>query len=154
MSWQRPNIGSRVTREGHARFWERPEVRFLRATRQPFIPLIVRRRADRSLHALVAKRAEILFSGSLRPRSGSNSSVPSWFISTRCSACSVPTSRPKDSRFDIAAQPNLRFRARRTDETDLRWFRERGMVTSFEVAVDAMRDKGLDPDNDKPTRTE
>jgi hypothetical protein len=34
MSWQRPNIGSRVTREGHARFWERPEVQFLRATRQ------------------------------------------------------------------------------------------------------------------------
>src|SRR5262249_55678141 len=34
MSWQRPNIGSRVTREGHARFWERPEVKFLRATQQ------------------------------------------------------------------------------------------------------------------------
>jgi hypothetical protein len=34
VSWQRPNIGSRVTREGHARFWERPEVKFLRATRQ------------------------------------------------------------------------------------------------------------------------
>jgi len=33
MSWQWPNIGSRVTREGHARFWERPKVRFLRATR-------------------------------------------------------------------------------------------------------------------------
>src|SRR5215472_13803074 len=33
MPWQRPNIGSRVTREGHARFWERPEVKFLRATR-------------------------------------------------------------------------------------------------------------------------
>ena len=32
--WQRPNIGSRVTREGHARFWERPEVKFLGATRQ------------------------------------------------------------------------------------------------------------------------
>jgi hypothetical protein len=31
---QRPNIGSRVTREGHARFWERPEVQFLRATRR------------------------------------------------------------------------------------------------------------------------
>jgi hypothetical protein len=30
---QRSNIGSRVTREGHARFWERPEVQFLRATR-------------------------------------------------------------------------------------------------------------------------
>jgi hypothetical protein len=34
MSWQRLNIGSRVTREGHARFWERPEVKFLGATRQ------------------------------------------------------------------------------------------------------------------------
>src|SRR5262249_36548617 len=34
MSWQRPNIGSRVTREGHARFWERLEVKFLRATQQ------------------------------------------------------------------------------------------------------------------------
>src|SRR4029077_6161349 len=33
VSWQRPNIGSRVTREGHARFWERPEVKFLPATR-------------------------------------------------------------------------------------------------------------------------
>ena len=33
MSWQRPNIGSRVIREGHARFWERAEVKFLRATR-------------------------------------------------------------------------------------------------------------------------
>jgi site-specific DNA recombinase len=33
MSWQRPNIGSRVTREGHARFWERPGAKFLRATR-------------------------------------------------------------------------------------------------------------------------
>jgi hypothetical protein len=33
MSWQRSNIGSRVTREGHARFWERPGVKFLRATR-------------------------------------------------------------------------------------------------------------------------
>ena len=27
MPWQRPNIGSRVTREGHARFWGRPEVK-------------------------------------------------------------------------------------------------------------------------------
>ena len=29
-----PNIGSRVSREVHARFWERAEVKFLRATRQ------------------------------------------------------------------------------------------------------------------------
>src|SRR6201993_1100276 len=34
MSWQWLNIGSRVTRDGHARFWERPAVKFLRATRQ------------------------------------------------------------------------------------------------------------------------
>ena len=34
MSWKRPDIGSRVTREGHARFWERPEVKLLRAPRQ------------------------------------------------------------------------------------------------------------------------
>lgn len=34
MSWQRPNIGSRVTREGHARFWERPGVKLPRATRR------------------------------------------------------------------------------------------------------------------------
>src|SRR5215470_19894689 len=36
---QRSNIGSRVTREGHARFWERPEVKFLRATRQA-VPMV------------------------------------------------------------------------------------------------------------------
>ena len=34
MPWKRPDIGSRVTREGHARFWERLEVKVLRATRQ------------------------------------------------------------------------------------------------------------------------
>jgi len=33
MAGQQPNIGSRVNREVHARFWERPEVKFLRATR-------------------------------------------------------------------------------------------------------------------------
>jgi hypothetical protein len=38
MSWKRPNIGSRVNREVHARFWERPGVRFLRATRQILTP--------------------------------------------------------------------------------------------------------------------
>jgi hypothetical protein len=29
-----------------------------------------------------------------------------------------------------------------------------GTVSSFEIAADAMRDKGLDPENDKPTRTD
>jgi hypothetical protein len=33
MTGKRPNIGSRVNREVHARFWERSEVKFLRATR-------------------------------------------------------------------------------------------------------------------------
>src|SRR6516164_4267917 len=32
-----PNIGSRMTREGHVRFWERVGVRSPRATRQVFI---------------------------------------------------------------------------------------------------------------------
>ena len=32
--------------------------------------------------------------------------------------------------------------------------RERDTVTSFEIAALAMRDKGLDPENDKPTRTD
>jgi hypothetical protein len=33
LACQRSNIGSRVNREVHARFWERPGMRFLRATR-------------------------------------------------------------------------------------------------------------------------
>ena len=32
--WQRPNIGSRMNREVHVRFWERAEVQSLRATRR------------------------------------------------------------------------------------------------------------------------
>src|SRR5262245_43274750 len=40
MSWQLPNIGSRVNREVHARFCARPEVKFIMATRQtPFLSL-------------------------------------------------------------------------------------------------------------------
>jgi hypothetical protein len=34
MSWQWPNNGSRMNREVHVRFWESPEVKLLRATRQ------------------------------------------------------------------------------------------------------------------------
>ncbi len=34
MSWKWPNIGSRMSREVHVRFWESAEVRSLRATRQ------------------------------------------------------------------------------------------------------------------------
>jgi hypothetical protein len=34
MPWQRPNIGSRMNREVHVRFWERPRVKVPRATRQ------------------------------------------------------------------------------------------------------------------------
>ncbi len=34
MAWQRLNIGSRVKREFHARFWEHAEVKSLRVTRQ------------------------------------------------------------------------------------------------------------------------
>src|SRR5712671_5345324 len=34
MPWKRPNNGSRMNREVHVRFWESPEVKVLRATRQ------------------------------------------------------------------------------------------------------------------------
>ena len=54
MSWQRPNIGSRVNREVHARFWERPEVKFLRATRQQRmlrgVPAYITTKLERNFH--------------------------------------------------------------------------------------------------------
>jgi Group II intron, maturase-specific domain len=34
LSWKWPNNGSRMNREVHVRFWESPEVKVLRATRQ------------------------------------------------------------------------------------------------------------------------
>src|SRR5215471_17675591 len=52
---QRPNIGSRVTREGHARFWERPEVKFLRATRQ----FVTCRSATSALCGRTASKADL-----------------------------------------------------------------------------------------------
>jgi hypothetical protein len=47
MSWQRQNIGSRVNREVHARFWERLGVKLLRATRQ------FARRAEADDHVVI-----------------------------------------------------------------------------------------------------
>ena len=41
MSWQRPDNGSRMNREVHVRFWERAEVKFLRATRQNENPALI-----------------------------------------------------------------------------------------------------------------
>src|SRR5229473_6419564 len=38
MSWKWPNNGSRMNREVHVRFWESPEVKVLRATRQNLPP--------------------------------------------------------------------------------------------------------------------
>ena len=68
MSWQRPNIGSRVNREVHARFWERPEVKSLRATRhsRPAIagfarpPLLLRPRSGHSASARVMSTRPIV----------------------------------------------------------------------------------------------
>jgi hypothetical protein len=42
MPWQRPNIGSRMNREVHVRFWERPRVKLPRATRQTLPKWLVR----------------------------------------------------------------------------------------------------------------
>ena len=48
MSWQRPNIGSRVNQEVHAQFWERPGVKLFRATRhkQSFHEILAMIRKD------------------------------------------------------------------------------------------------------------
>jgi hypothetical protein len=47
------------------------------------------------------------------------------------------------------------LRARRADEADLDdAMRTSGAIASLDVAVAAMRDKGLDPDNDPVTRTD
>src|SRR5712692_9256954 len=42
MSWKRPSNGSRMNREVHVRFWESPEEKVLRATRQNPSPNVVR----------------------------------------------------------------------------------------------------------------
>ena len=58
MLWRRLNIGSRVNREVHARFWERAEAKFLRATRQK-LP----RRSQNDVSALPPKAPRMLLNG-------------------------------------------------------------------------------------------
>ena len=60
---QRSNIGSRMNREIHVRFWERAEVKFLRATRhfRRLVALVeesgLRPIADVSLRCVALRRA-------------------------------------------------------------------------------------------------
>ena len=65
---QRPNIRSRVTREGHARFWERPEVKFLRATRRfDTFPWLAARSPAYGLAQVPPANLDILILGQLAP---------------------------------------------------------------------------------------
>ena len=109
---------------------------------------MTRRRPRRNGERLVAKRAEILFEiGELEKQSRA---APHRACSSRRRAAHVPprlqgrrASRPPSPPDEIAL-----LRARRVDEAHLDAMRERGTVTSLEIATAAMRDKGLDPDTD------
>src|SRR5438874_12411769 len=88
-------------------------------------------------------------------RSELSSSVPSWCISTPCSAWFRPDfkteglpvrhRRPTKSPYFAHGELTKRiYDAMRTSDT----------VASVDIAVAAMREKGLDPDNDPVTRTD
>jgi hypothetical protein len=106
------------------------------------------------MNALVAKRAEIVFEiteaekriDQLRAELVHLDAVLRMFRPDfKTEGLPIRHRRPTKSPYFAHGEPTKRiFDA----------FRERGTVTSFEVAADAMREKGLDPDNDKPTRTD
>src|SRR5262249_34337432 len=68
MSWKRPNIGSRMSREVHVRFWERLEVKFLRATRHP------------KFHRCLSRSSTIAASWALRSMGQWESPLPVYLI--------------------------------------------------------------------------
>jgi hypothetical protein len=81
MSWQRPNIWSRVTREYHARFWERPGVKFFRATR------LSPKCRDVLLYSGGA-RARSLFADGIRVLRHAPGGTPTYFLKLRLKAAS------------------------------------------------------------------
>jgi hypothetical protein len=67
----------------------------------------------------------------------------------------LQASKPKRSRCGIAGRPNRRISG--IGELTQRIYdalRQHGTIGSAAVAVQAMRDKGLDPDHDRVTRTD
>ena len=120
---------------------------------------IGRNRHDRSeghvvtANALVAKRAEILFEiGELEKQA--DRFAPSSSTWTRFSACSAQTLRPKDSIRHRRPTKSPYFAHGELTKRIFDAMRERGTVTSQEIAAAAMRDKGLDPDADRATRAD
>ena len=88
------NIGSRVTREGHARFWERPEVKFLRATRRTSCS---GPRAGRS-------------GGATSPSTGASGIDQTWPLSRRSSRAwrsAVGSGRSPSRRLSRAVIPRI-----------------------------------------------
>jgi hypothetical protein len=107
-----------------------------------------------TMNALVAKRAEILFEiteaekriEQLRTELVHLDAVLRMFRPDfKAEGLPVRHRRPTKSPYFAHGEMTKRiYDAMRINET----------VNSFEIAATAMRDKGLDPDNDKPTRTD
>jgi hypothetical protein len=107
-----------------------------------------------TMNALVAKRAEILFEISeaekriaqLQTELVQLDAVLRMFRPEfKAEGFPVRHRRPTKSPYFTHGELTKRI---------LDALRVSGTVTSFEVAAQAMRDKGPDPENDKPTRTD
>jgi len=107
-----------------------------------------------TMNALVAKRAEILFEiGEAEKRIAQlqtelvhlDAVLRMFRPDFQAEGLPVRHRRPTKSPYFTHGELTQRiFDAMRVS----------GTVTSFEVAAQAMRDKSLDPENDKPTRTD
>ena len=103
--WQRPNIGSRVNQEVHARFWERAEVKFLRATRHVWTVPAVQEESDyqRSVRVRSCIRPRMMVSPSSadlgRPRSKAGlSSLQAFPAKPHIRRELIPTTVPHPGR--------------------------------------------------------
>jgi hypothetical protein len=107
-----------------------------------------------TMNALVAKRAEILFEigqaekriAQLQTQLVHLDAVLRMFRPA-FKAAGLPVRHRRPTKSPYFAHGELTQRI-------LDALRAGGTVMSFDVAAQAMRDKGLDPDNDKPTRTD
>ncbi len=107
-----------------------------------------------TMNALVAKRAEILFEiGEAEKRIAQlqtelvhlDAVLRMFRPEFKTEGLPVRHRRPTKSPYFMHGELTQRiFDAMRIS----------GTVTSFEIAAQAMRDKGLDPENDKPTRAD
>ena len=104
-------------------------------------------------NALAKKRADLVFE--TKPRNGSRGFAPSLSTLTPCctsfdrtfAAEGLPVRHRRRTRSPYFGHGEL---TRRIYDA----LRERGVITSRDVADKAMHDKGLDPATDHPTRTD